>query len=72
MNVPDGTFRAPFTQTRPKGWDALILVNLTHVLDTCSLAVPRMQAGGRDGSIVNLTTIESHRAAPNYAVHPAA
>ena len=31
-----------------------------------------MQAGGRGGSIVNLTTIEAHRAAPGFAVYSAA
>jgi NAD(P)-dependent dehydrogenase (short-subunit alcohol dehydrogenase family) len=72
VNVPGGTFQAPFTETRPKGWDALIRMNLTHVLQACSLAVPRMRAGGRGGRIVNLTTIECHRAAPNYAVYSAA
>jgi NAD(P)-dependent dehydrogenase (short-subunit alcohol dehydrogenase family) len=72
VNVPGGTFRAPFTETRPKGWDTLLRLNLTHVLHACSLAVPRMRAGGRGGSIVNLTTIECHRAAPGYAVYSAA
>jgi len=72
VNVPGGTFRAPFTETRPKGWDTLIRTNLTHVLHACSLAVPRMQAGGRGGSIVNITTIECHRAAPGFAVYSAA
>ncbi|OHV33252.1 short-chain dehydrogenase [Parafrankia colletiae] len=72
VNVVGGTFRAPFVETRPKGWDALIRQNLTHILHTCSLAVPRMQAGGRGGSIVNLTTVEAHRAAPGFAVYAAA
>lgn len=72
VNVPGGTFRAPFVETRPKGWDALLRMNLVHVLHACSLAVPRMQAGGRGGSIVNLTTIECHRAAPGFAVYAAA
>ncbi len=72
VNVPGGTFHAPFTETKPKGWDALLRTNLMHVLHACSLAVPRMQAGGRGGSIVNLTTVECHRAAPNYAVYSAA
>ncbi|WP_405864265.1 SDR family NAD(P)-dependent oxidoreductase [Streptomyces sp. NBC_00005] len=72
VNVVGGTFRAPFTATRPKGWDALIRANLSHVLHACSLAVPRIQAGGRGGSIVNLTTIEAHRAAPGFAVYAAA
>jgi 3-oxoacyl-[acyl-carrier protein] reductase len=72
VNVPGGTFRAMFVDTRPKGWDAILRMNLMHVIHACSLAVPRMQAGGRGGSIVNLTSIECHRAAPGYAVYSAA
>ncbi|MEU1983059.1 SDR family NAD(P)-dependent oxidoreductase [Nocardia sp. NPDC019395] len=72
VNVVGGTFRAPFTETRPKGWDALLRTNLTHVLHACHLAVPLMRAGGRGGSIINITTIEAHRAAPGFAVYAAA
>ncbi|MET8651159.1 SDR family NAD(P)-dependent oxidoreductase [Nocardia aurea] len=72
VNVVGGTFRAPFTETNAKGWDAVIRTNLGHVLHACSLAVPRMRAGGRGGSIVNITTIEAHRAAPGFAVYSAA
>ena len=72
VNVVGGTFRAAFTETTPKGWDALLRANLTHVLHACSLAVPRIQAGRAGGSIINLTTIEAHRAAPGYAVYSAA
>lgn len=72
VNVPGGTFRAPFVDTNRKGWEALIRTNLMHVVHACSLAVPRMTAAGRGGSIVNLTTIEAHRAAPNYTVYAAA
>ena len=72
VNVVGGTFRKPFVDTTPKGWDALLRANLNHVLYSCSLAAPRMQAGGRGGSIVNLTTIEAHRAAPGFAVYAAA
>lgn len=72
VNVVGGTFHAPFVETNAKGWDAILRTNLTHVLHACSLAVPRMQAGGRGGSIVNITTIECHRAAPGYAVYSAA
>lgn len=72
VNVVGGTFRAPFVDTTPKGWDALLRTNLLHVLHACSLAVPRMQAGGRGCSIINLTTIEAHRAAPGFAVYAAA
>ena len=72
VNVVGGTFRAEFTDTTPKGWDALLRTNLLHVLHACSLAVPRMRAGGRGGSIVNVSTIEAHRAAPGFAVYSAA
>jgi 3-oxoacyl-[acyl-carrier protein] reductase len=72
VNVVGGTFNAPFADTTPKGWDALLRTNLTHVLHACSLAIPRMRAGGRGGSIVNVSTIEAHRAAPGFAVYSAA
>lgn len=72
VNVVGGTFRAPFLDSTPKGWDALLRANLVHVLHACSLAAPRMRAGGRGGSIINLTTIEAHRAAPGFAVYAAA
>ena len=72
VNVPGGTFQAPFVETNPKGWDALLRINLLHVFHACSLAIPRMRAGGRGGSIVNLTTVEGHRAAPGFAVYSAA
>jgi NAD(P)-dependent dehydrogenase (short-subunit alcohol dehydrogenase family) len=72
VNVVGGTFRAPFLDTNPRGWDALLRTNLLHVLHACSLAAPLMQAGGRGGSIINLTTVEAHRAAPGFAVYAAA
>lgn len=71
VNVVGGTFRAAFADSRPKGWDALLRANLWPVLHACALAVPRMRAGG-GGSIVNITTIEAHRAAPGFAVYSAA
>lgn len=72
VNVVGGTFQAEFADTSPKGWDALLRTNLLHVLHACSLAIPRMRAGGRGGSIINLTTVEAHRAAPGFAVYGAA
>jgi 3-oxoacyl-[acyl-carrier protein] reductase len=72
VNVAGGTFRAPFTDQSPNAWDALIRANFTHVLHTASRAIPAMRAGGRGGSIISLTTVESHRAAPNFAVYSAA
>jgi NAD(P)-dependent dehydrogenase (short-subunit alcohol dehydrogenase family) len=72
VNVVGGTFQAPFVDTTPGGWDALLRLNLKPVLHACALAIPLMRAGGRGGSIVNLSTIEAHRAAPGFAVYSAA
>jgi NAD(P)-dependent dehydrogenase (short-subunit alcohol dehydrogenase family) len=72
VNVVGGTFRAPFLDTTPKGWEALLTMNLRHVLHACSLAARRMRAGGRGGAIINITTNEAHRAAPGFAVYAAA
>jgi 3-oxoacyl-[acyl-carrier protein] reductase len=72
VNVVGGTFRAPFAEQSPRAWDALLRTNLTHVLHATSRAIPAIRAGGRGGSIVNITTIEGYRAAPNFAVYSAA
>jgi NAD(P)-dependent dehydrogenase (short-subunit alcohol dehydrogenase family) len=72
VNVVGGTFRGPFSEQGQRAWDALIRTNLTHVLHATSRAIPAMRGGGRGGGIVNITTIEGHRAAPNFAVYSAA
>jgi 3-oxoacyl-[acyl-carrier protein] reductase len=65
VNVVGGTFRQLFSESNPRGWDALIRSNFTWLLHATYLAIPRM----RGGSIINLTSIEGHRAAPNFAVY---
>jgi 3-oxoacyl-[acyl-carrier protein] reductase len=70
VNVVGGTFRQPFAESTPRGWDALIRTNFTWLLHSTQLAVARMQPR-RGGSIINITSIEAHRAAPNYAVYAA-
>jgi NAD(P)-dependent dehydrogenase (short-subunit alcohol dehydrogenase family) len=72
VNVVGGTFKAPFSETNQRGWDAVLRMNLGYALHSCALAIPRIRAGGRGGSIINLTTIEAHRAAPNFAVYAGA
>lgn len=72
VNVVGGTFRGDFADSTPKAWDALLRTNLLHVLHACSRAIPAIKSGGRGGSIVNITTIEGHRAAPGFAVYSAA
>lgn len=68
LNVVGGTFHQPFEQSNPRGWDAVIRANFLWLLTTTQLAIPRLRAAG-GGSIVNFTSIEAHRAAPNYAVY---
>lgn len=72
VNGVGGTFQAEFSDTDPKGWDALLRTNLLHVFHVCSMAIPKMRAGGKGGSIINLTTVEAQRAAPGFAVYGAA
>jgi NAD(P)-dependent dehydrogenase (short-subunit alcohol dehydrogenase family) len=69
INVVGGTFRQPFEQSNPRGWDALIRTNFTWLLHSTQLAVARMRPHG--GSIINITSIEAHRAAPGFAVYAA-
>ena len=68
INVVGGTFHQAFEESNPRGWDAVIRANFLWLLTTTQLAIPRMRAAG-GGSIVNFTSIEAHRAAPNYAVY---
>ena len=69
VNVVGGTYRQDFDVSSPQGWEALIRTNYTWLLHSTSLAIPRIRAGQRGGSIINLTSIEAHRAAPGYAVY---
>jgi NAD(P)-dependent dehydrogenase (short-subunit alcohol dehydrogenase family) len=71
VNVVGGTFRQSFAETGARGWDALIRANFTWLLNATQLAIPRLRATGRGGSIMSFTSIEGHRAAPGFAVYAA-
>lgn len=66
VNAVGGAFKQPFVDSVPKGWDAIIRINFTWLLHAIQLVIPRMSKGG---SIINITTIESYRAAPDFAVY---
>ena len=69
VNNAGGGFAAPFMDVSDKGQDALVrenFVSVTHCIRAC---VPKMPESG--GSIVNITSIEAHRAAPAFAVYSA-
>jgi NAD(P)-dependent dehydrogenase (short-subunit alcohol dehydrogenase family) len=69
VNNAGGGFFAPFLELTPRGQDALVRENFLSVAHCIRAAVALMPASG--GSIVNLTSIEAHRAAPGYAVYAA-
>ena len=71
VNVVGGTFRASFTDVSAKGRDALVRANFTWVADATQHAATRMAEVGRGGSIITITSIEAHRAAPGYAIYAA-
>jgi NAD(P)-dependent dehydrogenase (short-subunit alcohol dehydrogenase family) len=69
VNVAGGTFKADFLDTNVRGWDAVIRANFGWLLHSTQLAARQMRSAGRGGSIINITSIEAHRAAPGYAVY---
>jgi NAD(P)-dependent dehydrogenase (short-subunit alcohol dehydrogenase family) len=69
VNNAGGGFQAPFLELSAKGQDALVRENFTSVTHFVRGVVPLMPATG--GSIVNVTSVEAHRAAPGFAVYAA-
>jgi 3-oxoacyl-[acyl-carrier protein] reductase len=69
VNNAGGGFQAAFLDVNAKGQDALIRENFVSVTHFVRGFVPLMADSG--GSIVNLTSIEAHRAAPGYGVYAA-
>jgi 3-oxoacyl-[acyl-carrier protein] reductase len=70
VNNAGGGFQAPFLDVNDKGQDALVRENFTSVTNFIRATVPLMP-DPQGGSIVNLTSIEAHRAAPGFAVYAA-
>jgi 3-oxoacyl-[acyl-carrier protein] reductase len=68
VNNAGGTFFSSFLDLSERGEDTLVAENFTQVSRLIRLVVPLMSAGG---SIVNLTSIEAHQAAPGFAVYAA-
>jgi 3-oxoacyl-[acyl-carrier protein] reductase len=69
VNNAGGGFQAPFLDVEPKGQRALVDENFTSVTNFVRAVAPHLPDGS--GSIVNLTSIEAHRASPGYAIYAA-
>lgn len=71
VNNAGGGFRARVLDVSDKGQDALVRENFTSVTNFVRGVVPLMPAAPRGGSIVNLTSIEAHRAGPAFGIYSA-
>ncbi len=69
VNNAGGGFFADFLAVNDKGQDSLMRENFTSVTNFIRACVPLMPATG--GSIINITSIEAHRAGPGFAVYSA-
>jgi NAD(P)-dependent dehydrogenase (short-subunit alcohol dehydrogenase family) len=68
VNNAGGTFRADFTEVSDNAQRALVDENFTSVTHFIRAAAPKMPAGS---SIINITSIEAHRAGPGFAIYSA-
>jgi 3-oxoacyl-[acyl-carrier protein] reductase len=68
VNNAGGGFAAGFLDVNAKGQAALVRENFDSVTHFIRACVPHMQDGG---SIINVTSIEAHRAAPGFAIYSA-
>ncbi len=68
VNNAGGTFNSPFADISPKGEAALIAENFTQVTGFIRGCLPLM---GEGGSIINVTSIEAHRAGPGFSIYSA-
>jgi 3-oxoacyl-[acyl-carrier protein] reductase len=68
VNNAGGTFVSSFADTRRKGELMLIAENFESVTAMTRACLPHL---GRGSSIVNVTSIEAHRAAPGFATYAA-
>jgi NAD(P)-dependent dehydrogenase (short-subunit alcohol dehydrogenase family) len=68
VNNAGGGFWSPFVDVNAKGEHALIRENFGSVTLFIRNVVPLMKNGG---SIINVTSIEAHRAGPGFAIYSA-
>jgi len=71
VNIPGGGFRRETIDMTPNGTMAVIRQNFLSVLEASQHAARRMIAKGSGGAIVNMSSIEAHRAMPEMGVYGA-
>lgn len=70
-NNAGGVSGRPFLEQSERSWRRHIDINLVSMLAATHAAAPVMIRGGRGGSILNVTSIEGSRGAPNFSVYAA-
>jgi 3-oxoacyl-[acyl-carrier protein] reductase len=68
VNNAGGGFAAPFEGISTKGVEALIAENFTSAVSVIRHCLPHLGPGA---SIVNITSVEAHRAGPGFSVYSA-
>ncbi len=68
VNNAGGGFFAAVEDVNDRGTAALIAENFTQVLDVSRSALELMESGG---SVVNITSVEAHRAGPGFGIYSA-
>lgn len=71
VNNVGGVSARPFLEQSERSWRRHIDINLVSMLAATHAAAPIMIREGRGGAILNVASIESERAAPNFAVYAA-
>ena len=74
VNNAGGGFVSEVTELSAKGQAALIAENFTQVVDVTRTCVPLLVAGGGaegGSSVVNVTSVEAHRAGPGFGIYSA-
>ncbi|MET0182380.1 MAG: SDR family oxidoreductase [Caulobacterales bacterium] len=71
VNNAGGVSGRPFLQQSERSWRRHIDINLVSMLAATHAAAPIMIREKRGGSIINVTSIEGSRAAPNFSVYAA-
>ncbi len=74
VNNAGGGFHAAFESVSAGGQAALIAENFTQVADVTRTCLPLLRAGASvagGASVVNITSVEAHRAGPGFGIYSA-
>ncbi|MCY4291353.1 MAG: SDR family oxidoreductase [Roseovarius sp.] len=69
VNNAGGVRHAAFLELGEQGWQKHLELNIMGVLTPTELAANAMIKGGRGGSIINISSIEASRAAPERSIY---